>query len=631
MSASQLYNFTASMNPAQQQFTVINLERTSRGLPAINDMSATLNSCAQIGANAATDPTTTNGCGATGYSSYAANYCGGATVLECDFAYMYDDGAGSGNTNCAALGDCWGHRNNILDTYTACPGYLGVANAYLSGLDNANSSTMLLAYKCGAAPTDIIFTWSQALNILNGGSGSTITTPPPPAPNNIVGVAEAPNGSGYWTVGSDGGVFSYGAVGFYGSMGGIQLAAPVVGMTPTPDGGGYWLVAKDGGIFSFGDAGFYGSMGGKHLDAPIVGMAATADGRGYWLVGSDGGIFAFGDAGFAGSMGGQHLNAPIVGMAATPNGGGYWLVGSDGGIFAFGDAGFAGSTGNIHLNAPIVAMSVDKATGGYWLVAKDGGIFSFNATYYGSLPGNGINVDDVAGMGSSADGNGYEIVQNNNARNSFGGISVSADSTPSLDAQCSTMNVPTYLLPGQNFSATMYVTNTGGAWWSDLDGLDYTFNSISNTDWGRFVLELSPSFVNPGNAANFFGTFTAPQQTGIHLFAWQMMQSNNSTWFGPQCDRFIIVLPLSQSSSMTGKITNAITRKPIRDASIELIGNNTGTYTHLTNKLGKYRFNDLAPESYYIVIKAPGYNARLTAITTYKSQASTEDFMLTPY
>ena len=32
-------------------------------------------------------------------------------------------------------------------------------------------------------------------------------------------------------------------------------------MASTPDGAGYWLVASDGGVFSFGDAGFYGSAG----------------------------------------------------------------------------------------------------------------------------------------------------------------------------------------------------------------------------------------------------------------------------------------------------------------------------------------------------------------------------------
>jgi hypothetical protein len=88
-------------------------------------------------------------------------------------------------------------------------------------------------------------------------------------------------------------------------------------MAATPDGHGYWLVASDGGIFTFGDAGFFGSTGAVVLNKPIVGMAATPDGHGYWLVASDGGIFTFGDAGFFGSTGAIALNKPIVGMTVN--------------------------------------------------------------------------------------------------------------------------------------------------------------------------------------------------------------------------------------------------------------------------------------------------------------------------
>src|SRR5271157_3606497 len=69
--------------------------------------------------------------------------------------------------------------------------------------------------------------------------------------------------------------------------------APIVGMAATPNGRGYWLVGSDGGVFSYGDAGFLGSAGALRLNAPIVGMAATPDGDGYWLVARDGGIFDY--------------------------------------------------------------------------------------------------------------------------------------------------------------------------------------------------------------------------------------------------------------------------------------------------------------------------------------------------
>ncbi len=159
-------------------------------------------------------------------------------------------------------------------------------------------------------------------------AGATTTTTSPNAITTTSGgmavYVVPPAGSGYWMAASDGGVFGFGTAGFYGSMGGHPLNAPVVGMAPSLDQGGYWLAATDGGIFSFGDATFFGSMGGKHLNAPVVGIAATPveaatppatptpAGKGYWLVASDGGIFSFGDATFFGSMGGKPLNAPMV-------------------------------------------------------------------------------------------------------------------------------------------------------------------------------------------------------------------------------------------------------------------------------------------------------------------------------
>ena len=67
-------------------------------------------------------------------------------------------------------------------------------------------------------------------------------------------------------------------------------------MAATPDGDGYWLVASDGGVFTLGDAGFFGSQAGAAPQRPGRRDGGIADGKGYWLVASDGGVFAFGDA-----------------------------------------------------------------------------------------------------------------------------------------------------------------------------------------------------------------------------------------------------------------------------------------------------------------------------------------------
>jgi hypothetical protein len=222
--------------------------------------------------------------------------------------------------------------------------------------------------------------------------------------------------AGYWQVGRDGGVFSYGAAAFHGSTGNIHLNQPIVGMAGRPDHNGYWFVAADGGVFAY-DTGFYGSTGGIHLNQPIVGMAATPSGNGYWLVARDGGIFAYGDAGFFGSTGGMVLNQPIVGMASTPSGNGYWLVARDGGIFAFGDAGFYGSAAGL-TGAPIVGMA--HSAHGYWVAAADGGIFAFgDAGFDGSAAG-ATGGSSIVSIAPSASSHGYELSAANGSVYTYG-------------------------------------------------------------------------------------------------------------------------------------------------------------------------------------------------------------------
>jgi hypothetical protein len=250
---------------------------------------------------------------------------------------------------------------------------------------------------------------------LTGANRCSYGTNPQPATSTTAG-------RGYWLLGADGGVFSYGNAVFYGSTGGMRLNAPVVGMAATPTGLGYWLVASDGGIFSYGDARFYGSTGAMRLNRPIIGMAPTPTGRGYWLFAGDGGIFSYGDATFFGSTGSMALNRPIVGMASTPTAKGYWLVASDGGIFSYGDATFYGSTGSMSLNRPIVGMAPAKGGAGYWLVGADGGIFSFGtAPYLGSLPSAGLcTIPTVARVAPSLTGNGYWMTASDGSAWAFG-------------------------------------------------------------------------------------------------------------------------------------------------------------------------------------------------------------------
>jgi hypothetical protein len=300
----------------------------------------------------------------------------------------------------------------------------------------ALATTVASAAPAGAAPTSsaLVSNALVAPHIYAGGGvvgfGAPDVGSPVTAPLSSVVVAQTADPAatssdeGYWLASADGGVYTVGDAGYYGSLGALQLQGPIVAMAATPDGKGYWLAALDGGVFAFGDAAFFGSMGAVPLNQPIVGMASTPTGKGYWLVASDGGVFAFGDAQFLGSMGGTPLVSGVTSMAPTHSGLGYWLVAGDGGIFAFGDAGFYGSVGGTPLNDPIVDMAATPDDAGYYFVASDGGVFTEGDAVYrgslgGGLGGNGHVILPVAAITLDPGGSGYWLLDPDGFNYSF--------------------------------------------------------------------------------------------------------------------------------------------------------------------------------------------------------------------
>jgi hypothetical protein len=93
----------------------------------------------------------------------------------------------------------------------------------------------------------------------------------------------------------------------------MRLNQPIVGMATTQSGRGYWLTAADGGVFAFGAAGFYGSMGAVKLNRPV--SAVVPGQAGYLMVAQDGGAFAFGDVRFFGSLGDRPPATPVISVA----------------------------------------------------------------------------------------------------------------------------------------------------------------------------------------------------------------------------------------------------------------------------------------------------------------------------
>jgi hypothetical protein len=296
---------------------------------------------------------------------------------------------------------------NLITSYaTGQPSAMGIAEycaLYLQGLNDGSLAT------CSGTPVTTTTT-------------TTGSTPP---------TTISTGHHGYWLVGSDGGVFTFGSAQFYGSTGALRLQRPVVGISPTNDDGGYWLVASDGGIFSFGDANFFGSLpgegfapagssNGKQLNAPIVGLVPSVDGNGYFMVGADGGVFTFGDAKFEGScpgIGGCAGTAVAVMSDATGNG--YWVVTASGDVYSFGDATYYGGPGPQSVPVTSAVRSADGR--GYMILFANGTVDSYgDAPKLGGPVGLGTATDPTTAIVATSDGQGYWVATAKGAIYAYG-------------------------------------------------------------------------------------------------------------------------------------------------------------------------------------------------------------------
>jgi hypothetical protein len=169
------------LTPAEQLFVTVNLERTERGLPAAAVLTRSLDKVAQAGANSDRDPQLSKvpdplpGGGRP--AGIGGNWAGGwDNALGADYAWMYDDGLGSGNADCTRTNKsgCWGHRDNILGTFSSSAICGGGRNELAMGAGHVtkgkaygDSETELLAGVCGPTPTDAVLTWAKAKSLLH--------------------------------------------------------------------------------------------------------------------------------------------------------------------------------------------------------------------------------------------------------------------------------------------------------------------------------------------------------------------------------------------------------------------------------------------------------------------------------
>ena len=245
---------------------------------------------------------------------------------------------------------------------------------------------------------------------LRSGDLPPVTSPP------VAGTPAIPDG--YWLVGSDGGIFSFGSAAFFGSTGNLTLQRPVMGISPTataratgwsaPTAASSPSVTPASTARSRAWASPRPAPAAHALAAPIVAMVPSTDDAGYFMVASDGGVFAFGDARFAGSCPGiGGCSGAAVAVMPDATGNGYWLVTATGNVYAFGDAPFLGAPPSRNVAVTSAVRTPDG--GGYWVLYADGQLSAFgDAGQYGS-PQGALGGDRATAVFATADGAGYWV------------------------------------------------------------------------------------------------------------------------------------------------------------------------------------------------------------------------------
>jgi hypothetical protein len=169
------------LTAVEQLFVTANLERVSRGLTPAVVLTKSLDKVAQEGANTDLDPPLNKVPdplpGGGRFVGLGGNWAGGwDNALGSDYAWMYDDGLGSGNLDCKKghTQGCWGHRDNILGRFNSkarCGGQrneLAMGAGHVTkGKEFGDSETELFAGVCGRTPTDVVMTWARAKKLLH--------------------------------------------------------------------------------------------------------------------------------------------------------------------------------------------------------------------------------------------------------------------------------------------------------------------------------------------------------------------------------------------------------------------------------------------------------------------------------
>ena len=156
-----------SLSADKQLLILSDLDRAAYGYPLIYGLNTALDEAASSGVRNEQDPRPPRTEGP--WMGFGSDWADTGPLLAY-YLWMYDDGPGSPNVDCAFPGasGCWGHRHVILGEGLGLPQpiVLGVATGHAA--NGEPGTTLLVSSHPGAAT---YYTWAQAQSEGAGGSG----------------------------------------------------------------------------------------------------------------------------------------------------------------------------------------------------------------------------------------------------------------------------------------------------------------------------------------------------------------------------------------------------------------------------------------------------------------------------
>ena len=171
-------------------------------------------------------------------------------------------------------------------------------------------------------------------------------------------MASTPDGKGYWLLGSNGSVYTYGDATFHGAEG-IFTGNYAVSISSTPDGHGYWITDNAGNSYPFGDAPYLGQVGypGNNQPNSIISSRFEASAYGFWAADELGGVYTNNTRSYN-SLANQ--GTLVSSMSSVFEDQGYYLNTYFGFIYPFGPrAAFFGNAGWI-CNATTGSTTIEQ-------------------------------------------------------------------------------------------------------------------------------------------------------------------------------------------------------------------------------------------------------------------------------